>query len=67
MNYGYFQIFSPFIFLYTDFNDFYQDTYVKIKFELVDNLNLTLTNPLLYDQHYFAAIPDSPTRFNQTI
>lgn len=34
MYYGYFQIFSPFICLYTNFNDFYFAAYVKIKFDL---------------------------------
>jgi len=41
--------------------------YVKIKFELVDKLNLILTNIALYVQHYFTAISNSPTGFNQTI
>ena len=51
----------------SDSSDFYCAAYVKIKFEVVDRLNLILTNLTLYDQHYFAAISDSPTGLNQTI
>lgn len=41
--------------------------HVKIKFEVVDKLNLILTKLTLYDQHYFAAISDSLTGLNQII
>jgi len=61
MNYGYYLIFSPFICLYTDFNDFYYATKLKIKSEVVDKHNLILTNLTFYDQQYFAAICDSLT------
>ena len=41
--------------------------YVKIKFEVVDKLNLILTNLTLYDLNYSFAISDDPTGLNQTI
>ncbi len=33
----------------------------------MERYNLILTNLTFYDQHYFAAISDSPTGLNQTI
>jgi len=65
INYGLFHTFYPFICLYIDFKNFYYVTILKIKFEVVDKLNLILTNQILYD--HFAAISDSLTGLNQTI
>ena len=59
-------IFSVYLSLY-GFQWLLRCYYVKIKFDLVDKLNLILTNLTLYDQLYFTAISDSPTRLNQTI